>query len=93
MMKLRVFESISIDGYFTDGSGSNRWAHRGRDAEFDAWVGSNASGGGTLLFGRKTYDEMVAFWPTEAAAQQMPVVAKGMNAATKYVVSKTLEPT
>jgi dihydrofolate reductase len=93
MMKLRVFESISIDGYFTDADNSVRWAHRGRDAEFDAWVAGNASGGGVLLFGRKTYEEMVAFWPTEMAAQQMPVVAKGMNAATKYVVSKTLEPT
>lgn len=93
MMKLRVFESISIDGYFTDADNSARWAHRGRDPEFDAWVGSNASGGGTLLFGRKTYEEMVAFWPTEAAAHQMPVVAKGMNAARKYVVSTTLEPT
>src|SRR5690242_16061800 len=93
MMKLRVFESISIDGYFTDADNSVRWAHRGRDPEFDAWVGTNASGGGTLLFGRKTYEEMVAFWPTEVAAQQMPVVAKGMNAARKYVVSATLEPT
>jgi dihydrofolate reductase len=92
-MRLRVFESISIDGYFTDANNAMQWAHRGRDPEFDAWVGGNASGGGTLLFGRKTYEEMVAFWPTPMAAEMMPVVAKGMNAATKYVVSKTLEPT
>jgi dihydrofolate reductase len=93
MRRLRVFESISIDGYFTDGNGDNGFAHRRGDPEFDAWVSKNASGGGALLFGRKTYEEMVAFWPTEAAAQQMPVVAKGMNAARKYVASKTLEPT
>ena len=94
MRKLRVFESISVDGYFTDAKGDMSWAHAGReDPEFLAWVGGNASSGGALLFGRKTYEHMAAFWPTPAAAQQMPVVAKGMNEATKYVASKTVEPT
>jgi dihydrofolate reductase len=51
MRQLRVFESISIDGSFTDAHGDMSWAH---------------------------------------AARQ---VAKGMNEARKYVVSKTLEPT
>jgi dihydrofolate reductase len=94
MRKLRVFESISIDGYFTDVNGDISWAHAGReDAEFADWVGGNASKGGALLFGRKTYQMMEAFWPTPIAAQQMPVVAKGMNAATKYVASRTIQPT
>src|SRR5262249_8334684 len=82
MRTLRVFESIAVDGYFTDAGGDLTWAHAGReDAEFAAWVGGNASSGGELLFGRKTYEMMAAFWPTPLAAQQMPVVAKGMNAA------------
>jgi dihydrofolate reductase len=94
MRRLRVFESISIDGYFCDAHDDIRWAHAGSDdPEYMAWVGGNASGGGALLFGRKTYDEMVAFWPTPAAAQQLPIVARGMNAATKYVVAHSLEPT
>jgi dihydrofolate reductase len=94
MRKLRVFESISVDGYFTDASGDMSWAHAGReDAEFTAWVSGNASSGGELLFGRKTYQMMEAFWPTPIAAQQMPAVAKGMNAATKYVASRTIHPT
>jgi dihydrofolate reductase len=93
MRKLRVFESISIDGYFTDANGDIRWAHAGsEDAEFAAWVSGNASKGGSLLFGRKTYQMMEAFWPTAVAAQQMPNVAKGMNAARKYVASRTIEP-
>src|SRR5262245_56079775 len=93
MRRLRVFESISVDGYFCDAAGSVDWAHAGReDAEFGAWVGQNASSGGELLFGRKTYQMMEAFWPTPLAAQQMPEVAKGMNAARKYVVSRTLMP-
>src|SRR5690242_5914657 len=93
MTKLRVFESISIDGYFTDAHGDIAWAHAGRDdPEFAAWIGSNASGGGELIFGRKTYEMMVAFWPTPLAAEQMPEVAKGMNAAKKHVASRTIRP-
>ncbi|HTB60587.1 MAG TPA: dihydrofolate reductase family protein [Polyangia bacterium] len=94
MRRLQVFESISVDGYFCDAGGGMDWAHAGRDdAEFAAWVSGNASGGGELLFGRKTYQMMEAFWPTPMAAQQMPVVAKGMNAARKYVASTTIRPT
>jgi dihydrofolate reductase len=94
MSKLRVFESISIDGYFTDATGDMSWAHAGReDAEFADWVGANASSGAELLFGRKTYQMMEAFWPTPMAARQMPAVAQGMNACKKYVASKTIEPT
>lgn len=93
MRKLRVFESISIDGYFCDGSGDFRFSHMDRDAEFDGWVAGNASGGGALLFGRTTYEMMSAFWPSAIAAEQFPVVAKGMNASPKYVVAHTLEPT
>lgn len=94
MRKLRVFESISIDGYFCDARGDTSWAHTGQgDKEFTDWVSSNASGGGALLFGRKTYQMMEAFWPTPMAAQQMPQVAAGMNAATKYVATRTLQPT
>jgi dihydrofolate reductase len=92
--KLRVFESISVDGYFTDADGDISWAHAGReDAEFADWVGANASSGGELLFGRKTYQMMEAYWPTALAANQMPVVANGMNAAKKYVASRTIQPT
>lgn len=94
MRKLRVFESISIDGYFTDANGDMSWAHAGReDAEFADWIGGNARSGGELLFGRKTYQMMEAFWPTPLAAQQMPIVAQGMNAARKYLASKTIQPT
>src|SRR4051794_39530244 len=92
MRKLNVFESISVDGYFTDAAGDVSWSHTD-DKEFVAWVGGNASSGGDLLFGRKTYQMMEAFWPTPQAAQQMPAVARGMNAARKYVASQTIQPT
>jgi dihydrofolate reductase len=75
MRKLIVFNHVSLDGYFVDSKGEMSWAHK-QDAEWNAFVQGNASGGGELLFGRITYDLMVSFWPTPAATQMFPVVAE-----------------
>lgn len=91
MRKLIVFDSTSLDGYFVDASGDMGFAHNdGGDAEWNAFVEGNASGGGTLVFGRKTYELMAGWWPTPMAAQAMPAVAERMNSATKVVFSRTL---
>jgi dihydrofolate reductase len=90
-MRLTVFNSISLDGYFVDGRGDMTWAHNS-DPEWEKFSAGNAQGGdGALLFGRKTYEMMASFWPTEAAKQQMPEVAEGMNRLPKYVVSRSLD--
>lgn len=92
MQRLVVFNSISLDGYFTDANGDMRFAYSPeQDQEFIAFTSSNASGDGALLFGRKTYELMAAWWPTPAAAQAMPEVAGGMNRMRKYVFSRTLK--
>ena len=94
MRKLRVFESVSVDGYFCGVDGDMSWAHGANDdAELAAWVSGNASSGAELVFGRKTYEMMQAFWPTPEAARQMPEVAKGMNGAKKHLASRTVRPT
>jgi dihydrofolate reductase len=91
MRKLSVFNSISMDGYFTGANGDLSWAYSSpQDAEWREFVSGNAGGGGALLFGRVTYDMMASFWPTPAAAQQMPAVAEGMNRASKFVVSRSM---
>lgn len=87
--KLSVFNNVSLDGYFTDRNNDLSWAHR-MDEEWLAFSSENASRGGALLFGRKTYNMMAAFWPTPMAMEQMPGVAKGINSAQKFVASKTL---
>jgi dihydrofolate reductase len=91
MAKLAVFNSVSLDGYFTGSNGDLSWAHRQADPEWDAFVESNASGGGRLLFGRVTYEMMNSFWPTEQAMKSYPVVAARMNEAQKIVFSRTLD--
>lgn len=92
MARVMVFNSITLDGYFTDAKGDMSWAHAGGDdPEWQEFVAGNASGGqGRLLFGRKTYEMMKSFWPTEEARQQMPEVAEGMNSMSKVVFSRTL---
>lgn len=93
MNKITVFNSVSVDGYFTGEKGDLSWAHgSGDDKEWNEFVSGNVSGdGGILLFGRITYEMMAAFWPTGEAAKNFPEVAKGMNAKKKIVISATLK--
>jgi dihydrofolate reductase len=91
MRKLRVFNSVSLDGYFTDANNDYGWAHEGAsDPELMEFTKGNAQGTNALVFGRVTYELMVAWWPTPEAARAMPEIARGMNDAPKYVFSRTL---
>ena len=92
MRRLVVFNNVSLDGYFVDMNGDMSWAKNPiPDAEWDAFGAENAKGGGTLLFGRVTYELMASYWPTPLAAQNDPVVAKHMNSLPKVVFSRTLD--
>jgi dihydrofolate reductase len=81
---------VSLDGYYADVNGEMGWAHK-HDAEWTEFSADNAKGGGELVFGRVTYDMMAGYWPSPAAAQNMPVVAERMNALPKTVFSRTLD--
>ena len=87
--KLIVFNSVSLDGYFTDANNDMSWAHTD-DPEWNAFAAENAKGGGVLVFGRITYELMASFWPSSAALKNFPDVAKGMNNLPKVVFSRTL---
>lgn len=91
MPRLIVFNSVTLDGYFTDKHGDMSWAHQPSDPEWDEFVEGNASAGGVLVFGRVTYEMMKSFWPTPTALQHFPVVAERMNSLPKVVFSRTLE--
>jgi len=90
MAKLIVFNQVSMDGYFTDAHNDMSWAHKS-DPEWDAFTAENAKGGGVLLFGRVTYEMMLAFWPTPTARQLAPAVADAMNKLPKIVFTRTLK--
>lgn len=91
MRKLLVFNSVTVDGYFTDKNDDMSWAHRQDDPEWNEFVAENSKSEGQLLFGRVTYELMARFWPTPAAAEQFPVVAEQMNKLRKVVFSRTLD--
>jgi dihydrofolate reductase len=92
MQRLIVFNNVTLDGYFAGLDGDISWAESGSDdAEYSAFVAGNASGGGQLVLGRVTYELMASFWPTPAAIESMPVVAKGINRMPKVVFSRTLD--
>lgn len=91
MPKLRVFNSISLDGYFTDRHGDMSWAHKD-DPEWNDFSARSSTGGEvTFLFGRVTYELMASFWPTPQAQQSAPEVAATMNKRAKLVFSRTLK--
>ncbi|HTP07573.1 MAG TPA: dihydrofolate reductase family protein, partial [Anaerolineae bacterium] len=89
MRRLKVFNTVSLDGYFVDAHGDMSWAHQG-DPEWLTFTEQNAGGGGVLVFGRVTYDLMAGYWPTVAAFKADPAVAERMNALPKVVFSKTM---
>jgi len=94
MQKLIVFNHVSLDGYFVDANGDMSWAKADpNDAEWNAFVAENAGGGGTLVFGKITYDLMASFWPTPMAMKMMPTVAERMNNLPKVVFSRTMDKT
>ena len=88
MGKLFLFMNISLDGYIADRNHDTAIFHH-RDHEFEAFQQKEGNGAGTILLGRKTYDIMKQFWPTDMAAQMIPDVAAYMNATPKLVVSHT----
>lgn len=90
MRKLVVFNSVTVDGYFTSADGDMSWAHK-QDPEWTRFTSGNARGESAMVFGRITYEMMAGWWPSPQAMQMMPAVAERMNHAPKVVFSRTLK--
>jgi dihydrofolate reductase len=89
MRKLSVFNFVTLNGYFKGPNEDISWhRHGGEEAEYSEQA---LQADNILLLGRKTYEMMVAFWPTPMAKESFPKVAEGMNRAEKIVYSRTLK--
>ena len=88
MSKVLAWEAITLDGFFAGPAGDISW-HQADD-EFHRLATEMLNSVSTLVFGRVTYELMVSYWPTDAAATDDPVVAEKMNTLPKVVFSKTL---
>jgi dihydrofolate reductase len=89
MGKIRVFNFISLNGYFEGKGRDISWHVHGE--EENKFAAQSLSHQSILLFGRITYELMAGFWPTDYAIKNDPLVAEGMNKAEKIVFSRTLE--
>ena len=79
---------VSVDGYFEGPNHDISWHNVG--AEFNEFAIEQTKSVGTLLFGRRTYELMSAYWPTEQARKGDPLVAELMNTTPKIVFSRTM---
>ncbi len=83
MSAIFVFMNVSLDGYVAGPAGDIAWA-RGDSEPFAREQGRSVE---AILFGRRTFELMREFWPTEQARQIAPETAHFMNAKPKYVAS------
>jgi dihydrofolate reductase len=81
--------ALSLDGFYEGPRGELDWHLV--DEEFYANVYEMFENMDGEIMGRKTYETMAAYWPTETALREDPVTAKWMNSMRKYVVSRTLK--
>lgn len=89
---LSSFTFISLDGYYKGQNEDTTWHSHG-EVELD-FLEESFRSGDVFLFGRVTYELMAGFWPTPQAYKVFTsAIAKGMNQATKLVISKTLSTT
>ncbi len=89
MRKVRVFNFVTLNGYFEGPNRDISWHKHG--AEENEYAVEMLNSGDTLLFGRVTYEMMASYWPTPDAIKNVPIVAEGMNNADKIVFSRTLK--
>jgi dihydrofolate reductase len=88
MARIIAWEVISLDGFF---EGDHPWDLRHHESiwgddlrDVSLRIGAEA---GLLVFGRKTYDGMVQYWPTDTTE---PAIAHYMNTMPKLVASRTM---
>ena len=89
MDKISSFNFITLNGYLNGSDGDINWHRHG--AEENQYAADSLQSGSTLIFGRKTYEMMAAYWPAPMAMENDPTVAEGMNNANKIVISGTLK--
>lgn len=95
MREIHVFENLTLDGVMQGPAGPEEgFAHGGWFGPFADTVtmepGTSGDGPSDLLLGRRTFAEMEQGWRSGPADNPFTAI---MNAATKYVVSRTRSET
>ena len=91
MKKIIVQEFITLDGFIEDANDNQmKWVTDSFNEEIAKEQLKDANNIDTILFGRKTYDILSAYWPTSAAKERDPEMFKQLNNSAKIVFSTTL---
>jgi dihydrofolate reductase len=92
MRRLILKMSMTLDGYVGGPNGEIDWIHRTLDPEATDWIEHTLWDAGAHLMGRRTYSDMIGYWPTS-----IEPLADPMNQIPKIVFSRSqsldLEPT
>jgi len=98
MGKIVVVENVTLDGVMQapgragedvrGGFPYGGWAQPYADQVMAETMGKSMStGGGAMLFGRRTYEQFYSFWPKQADGNPY---TEALNRSHKYVASRTL---
>jgi dihydrofolate reductase len=98
MSRVIVTNFVTLDGVMQapaapdedrrDGFEHGGWAPPYADSVLGAAMGEGMARGGSLLLGRRTYEQMSSFWPHQPDDNPYAAV---INSRQKYVASRTLK--
>lgn len=98
MPRIVMFNHVTLDGCFASAEGTLDWVVP--DPELDRAAVGQMSGTGAILFGRRTYQMFEGFWrnfdalsasnPHGEPSDAMRHMAKWINQASKFVISRSL---
>ncbi|HKO25327.1 MAG TPA: dihydrofolate reductase family protein [Chloroflexota bacterium] len=98
MSRIVVFEHLTLDGVMQapgrpdedrrGGFAHGGWARPCGDAVMGSAAGESMANVGALLLGRRTYEDLYAYWPNQPEPNPFTAV---LNTSQKYVASTTLE--
>jgi dihydrofolate reductase len=92
MGRLNVFIHLTVDGFFAGPDGQIDWFKAiAKDEQYEKYTHAQSQGGGSLVFGRTTYEMMKSYWPTPAAISADPDMARVVNHSPKIVFSRKLK--
>jgi len=86
MRKVFLFMMTTLDGYFEGPDHDISW-HNADNKEFAKFAEAQLDETDTLIFGRRTYELMAGFWPSEEAIKAEPGTATRMSSLNKVVFS------
>jgi len=75
--------SVSVDGFVAGLNGKNDWIFKSSDETSRAWLYEQIRSAGLFIMGRKSFENMSAYWPTATIPLAGP-----MNEIPKAVFTK-----